>query len=233
MARNAYVREKLVEMLGGLPEKDTLNPVVTRTLDREGYRIESVLFDSRPGLQVSGNVYLPTGGDGPFPAVVAPGGRHELGRLDPAHQLACLNLVRGGFAVLAFDTIGQGERRHYWNPSTRESELDDPGLERELCEPLDEIERHCGRRPSVLAYPYGYFDDRVVDRARSHYRFAVTTGLRALPRKRVDPMRAPRLDVYYLRTPRIHRRFGRIDFQIYVHLRRALRKLRGHPGEIA
>ncbi len=111
--------------------------------------------------------------------------------------------------------------------------LDDPGLERELCEPLDEIERHCGRRPSVLAYPYGYFDDRVVDRARSHYRFAVTTCLRALPRKRVDPMRAPRLDVYYLRTPRIHLRFGRIDFQIYVHLRRALRKLRGHPGEIA
>ena len=130
--RNAYVREKLVEMLGGLPEKDALHPVVTRTLVREGYRIESVLFDSRPDFQVTGNIYLPTGGDGPVPAVVAPGGGHELGRLDPAHQLACLNLVRGGFAVLAFDTIGEGERRHYWNPSTRASEFDDPRLERVL-----------------------------------------------------------------------------------------------------
>ena len=111
--------------------------------------------------------------------------------------------------------------------------LDDEELERELREPLDEIERRCGRRPSVLAYPYGYFDDRVVDRARSLYRFAVTTCLEALSADRFDPMRAPRLDAYYFRAPRIHRRFGRADFRAYIGLRRALRRVRSHPGEIA
>lgn len=111
--------------------------------------------------------------------------------------------------------------------------LDDARLERELSEPLDEIAEHCGRRPSVLAYPYGTFDDRVADRARNHYRFGVTTCLQPMPGRIVDPMRVPRLDAYYLREPRIHRRFGRFDFRLYVHLRRALRRLRGHPGENA
>ncbi len=111
--------------------------------------------------------------------------------------------------------------------------LDDVELERELSEPPDEIERYCGRRPSILAYPYGYFDDRVVDRARNHYRFAVTTSHSALPRRHVDPMRVPRLDAYYLRAPMIHRRFGHPDFRVYAYFRRALRRLRGHPGEIS
>ncbi len=131
-ARNTYVREKLIEMLGGLPEKYPLNPVVTATLERNEYRIENVLFESRPDFQVSGNLYLPANGDGPFPAVVVPGGRHSLGRLHPSQQLACLNLVHAGFAVLAFDTIGQGERRHDWNPGSGTKELDNPRLERVL-----------------------------------------------------------------------------------------------------
>ena len=102
------------------------------TLERDGYRIENVLFESRPDFHVSVNLYVPAKGDGPFPAVAVPGGRHSLGRLHPGQQLACLNLVHAGFAVLAFDAIGQGERRHYWNPGTGTNELDDPRLERAL-----------------------------------------------------------------------------------------------------
>ena len=130
-ARNALVREQLIGLLGGLPERVDLNPVVTGTLERSGYRVESLLFDSRLDLKVTASLYLPTGGEGPFPAVVFPGDG-EWGRLDPSHQLVCINLVRAGFAVLTFDTIGQGERRHYWNPRTRGSETDNPRLERDL-----------------------------------------------------------------------------------------------------
>lgn len=110
--------------------------------------------------------------------------------------------------------------------------LDDQELETEFCQPLDEIEEHCGRRPSVIAYPYGYFDDRVVERAGSHYRFGLTTCLGEFQDRPSDPMKIPRLDVYYLRSPRVHRRFGRPDFRLYMHLRRGIRRLRGHPGEI-
>ena len=37
-ARNRFVREKMVEMLGGLPERTPLNPMVTKVMERPGYR---------------------------------------------------------------------------------------------------------------------------------------------------------------------------------------------------
>jgi len=46
-ARNRFVREKFRQMIHGLPERNALNPVVTATHQREGYRIENVMFQSR------------------------------------------------------------------------------------------------------------------------------------------------------------------------------------------
>ncbi|MSV29581.1 MAG: hypothetical protein EXQ52_12685, partial [Bryobacterales bacterium] len=42
----------------------------------------------------------------------------------PDYQFAYLNLVKNGFVVLAYDPVGQGERRQYWNPRTGETESD-------------------------------------------------------------------------------------------------------------
>jgi cephalosporin-C deacetylase-like acetyl esterase len=122
--RNTYVREKFREMVHGFPERCPLAPVAGRTLARRGYRVENVMFQSRPNFWVTGNLYIPDGGAGPFPGIISPCGHYQLARMQPDYQYAYLNLVHAGFVVLAYDPVGQGERRHYWNPQTGETESD-------------------------------------------------------------------------------------------------------------
>ena len=55
------VREKIRDSFGPLPEKTPLNPRVTKVVERDAYKIENVLFESRPGFLVSANLYVPKG----------------------------------------------------------------------------------------------------------------------------------------------------------------------------
>lgn len=123
--RNTFVRRKFIEMIGGLPEKTPLNPAVVRVLKREGYNIEIFMYQSRPDFWVTASLYVPTGRSGPFPGIISPCGHYGIGRMVPTYQTAYLSLVKNGFVVLAYDPIGQGERRHYWDPETG---LSEPGL---------------------------------------------------------------------------------------------------------
>jgi cephalosporin-C deacetylase-like acetyl esterase len=125
-ARNRFVREKIVEMLGGLPERTPLNPMVTKVMERPSYRVENLMYQSRPDFWVTGNLYVPTSGAGPFPGIVSPTGHSDVGRAYPVYQLTYIDLVKSGFVVLALDPIGQGERRHFWNPQTGENEIGGP-----------------------------------------------------------------------------------------------------------
>ena len=51
----------------------------------------------------------------------------------PEYQSAYMNLVKSGFVVLAYDPIGQGERRQYWNPKTNVTEVSaDPTYEHSM-----------------------------------------------------------------------------------------------------
>ena len=65
-ARNAFVREKFEEMIGGYPERTPLDPIVVDRFERDGYRVENVMFQSRPDFWVTGNLYVPTKGEGLF-----------------------------------------------------------------------------------------------------------------------------------------------------------------------
>lgn len=121
--RNAFVREKLLGMLGGFPEKTPLNAVTVKAAEKDGYRVENVMFCSRPDFWVTGNLYLPSSGSGPFPGIISPCGHYPAARMVPQYQSAYISLVKSGFAVLAYDPIGQGERREYWNPSTGVTEV--------------------------------------------------------------------------------------------------------------
>ena len=60
-----------LELLGPLPEKTPLNPKITGVIECEDYRIEKVLFESRPNHFVTANIYIPTKGKPPFPGVAA------------------------------------------------------------------------------------------------------------------------------------------------------------------
>ncbi|MBI2503723.1 MAG: hypothetical protein HYW07_10895 [Candidatus Latescibacteria bacterium] len=66
--RAAHIRERLLVSLGlwPLPERTPLKPRIFGRLEREGYSVEKVCFESLPGFFVCGNLYRPAG-KGPFP----------------------------------------------------------------------------------------------------------------------------------------------------------------------
>lgn len=131
-ARNQYVREKVVEMIGGFPARNRLDAQIVKTIDRPAYRIENVMFQSRPNFWVTANLYIPAKLPGKIPAIISPCGHYPLARMLPQYQFAYQNLARNGFIVLAFDPIGQGERRQYWNPATDVTEVGSPTYEHSM-----------------------------------------------------------------------------------------------------
>src|SRR2546423_4058776 len=107
--RQAALRAKFLEALGGFPEKAPLNAQVVGTLKGDGFRVEKVIYESRPNHHVTANFYIPDG-KGPFPGVLVPCGHSDNGKAAEAYQRACILMAKNGLAVLCYDPIGQGER---------------------------------------------------------------------------------------------------------------------------
>jgi dienelactone hydrolase len=112
-ARQKWVRATFWKLVGGEPERTPLNPRTTGRLERDGYQLEKVVYESQPGLHVSANLYIPTGGRPPYPGVLFQMGHALDGKASPLYQRCCQGLARLGFAVLGFDPMGQGERTYY------------------------------------------------------------------------------------------------------------------------
>ncbi len=106
------VRDRVARSFGPLPEKTPLKPRITGGFERDTYRVENVLFESRPGFLVSANLYLPNS-DGPAPGVVGTCGHSSNGKAGDTYQAFAQGLARQGYVVLLFDPIGQGERQQY------------------------------------------------------------------------------------------------------------------------
>ncbi len=112
----AYVRsaqERIRQSFGPEPERTPLNARVTKTVDRDTYTIENVIFESRPGFPVTANLYLPKERAGQLPAVVGTCGHSTNGKAETAYQSFAQGLARLGYACLIYDPIGQGERLQY------------------------------------------------------------------------------------------------------------------------
>lgn len=107
--RQEMLRAKFVEAIGGYPEKTPLNAKVAGTVKGDGFRVEKVIYESRPDHHVTGLFYIPDG-KGPFPGVLVPCGHSDKGKAEEAYQRISILLVKNGFAVLCYDPIGQGER---------------------------------------------------------------------------------------------------------------------------
>ncbi len=122
------VQEKIRTCFGPNPERTPLNPRVTGVVERDTYRIENVIFDSRPGFPVTANLYIPKNRKFPLPAVVGTCGHSSNGKAAEAYQSFSQGLARLGYVCLIYDPIGQGERLQYVNddltpqlrPGTRE-----------------------------------------------------------------------------------------------------------------
>ncbi len=111
--RQAVVRRKLQEAIGAFPEKTPLNPVVTGRIERNGIVVEKLYFESMPGYYVTAALFMPAGRQEKLPAIVFCSGHGAPAFRSERYQQTVLNYAKKGFAVLAFDPIGQGERIQY------------------------------------------------------------------------------------------------------------------------
>jgi cephalosporin-C deacetylase-like acetyl esterase len=122
--RQVEVRAKLLSLIGGLPQRASAQGVRPHSRSQQnGFTLESLTYESAPGMWVTANVYVPPG-KGPFAAVLlAPGhgvrGKTELWTWG-------VNLARHGVLALAYDPIGQGERLQYFDEVKKSSEVGNP-----------------------------------------------------------------------------------------------------------
>ncbi len=107
------VQQKIRQCFGPEPKRTPLNARVTSVVEREEYRIENVIFDSRPGFPVTANLYIPKGRDYPLPGVVGTCGHSTNGKAAGAYQSFAQGLAKLGYVCLIYDPIGQGERLQY------------------------------------------------------------------------------------------------------------------------
>jgi cephalosporin-C deacetylase-like acetyl esterase len=121
-ARQRQVREKILSLIGGLPEKTPLNAKVLGTTQAEGFRIEKILYQSQPNFPVTALLYLPdpkpnssTKSQQKLPAIVIAPGHGFTGKA--TDYTFASTFARNGFAVLSYDPIGQGERLQYPDPA--------------------------------------------------------------------------------------------------------------------
>lgn len=96
-----------------LPKRCPLNPIVHSPRRYEGYTVENVAIESLPGVFVTGSLYRPASGAGPFPAVLCSHGhwssREDYGRFRPDMQKRCATLARMGAIALSYDMVGYGD----------------------------------------------------------------------------------------------------------------------------
>jgi cephalosporin-C deacetylase-like acetyl esterase len=112
----AYVKSvqaKIQSCFGPWPEKTPLNAKVTGVVERETYKIEKVIFESRPGFYVTANLYIPKNRKFPLPGVVGSCGHSANGKAGDTYQSFAQSLAKIGYVVFIFDPIGQGERLQY------------------------------------------------------------------------------------------------------------------------
>jgi cephalosporin-C deacetylase-like acetyl esterase len=107
------VQEKIRNCFVPWPEKTPLNARVTGILKRDGYNVEKIIFESRPGFPVTANLYVPRGRRKQFPGVIGTCGHSDNGKASEPYQSFAQGLAKLGYIVLIFDPIGQGERLQY------------------------------------------------------------------------------------------------------------------------
>jgi hypothetical protein len=169
--RQLYIRETLNDIMGPFPEKTPLNAKIVRTIKKDKYKIEHIIFESQPGFFVTSSMFIPAlkKGNTKLPVIIYCSGHSVEGYRSAVYQHVILNLVNKGFIVYAFDPVGQGERLEYFDPETGKSTIGGPTREHSY--------------PGAQAFITG----------DSQARYMIWDGIRAvdylLTRKEVDPGR--------------------------------------------
>jgi dienelactone hydrolase len=112
------IRERVLVSCGlwPMPAKSPMNPFIFDRIERDGYSVEKVYFQSYPGFYVAGNLYRPLGkGRGPFPGVLNPHGHWANGRMadnkDGSVAARCISFARQGMVAFSYDMVGYNDTR--------------------------------------------------------------------------------------------------------------------------
>ncbi len=167
--RQNQIKKVLSEVIGDFPEKNPLNAKIIGVSDKVDYKVEKVIFESRPNFYVTAALFIPKNIKGKAPAIVFASGHYNNAFRGEAYQRSCINLVKKGFVVLAFDPLGQGERLQYYSDTVGKSIIGGPTTEH----------TYMGLQPLLIG--------------KSLTNYFVWDGIRAvdylISRKEVDPQR--------------------------------------------
>ena len=123
LKRQEEIRRILMEIVGPFPERTSLNPRVIDVLHKDGYRVEKLIYESRPDYYVTACLFIPDGLKGRTPAILNSIGHSAEAFRRSIYQEVILNLVKKGFIVLTYDPISQGERLQYFDPEEGKSRV--------------------------------------------------------------------------------------------------------------
>ncbi len=114
-ARARQLRWK-VKLAAGLWPERARTPLNARVFDvqnADGFRVGKVHFESAPGFLVTGNIFYPTVGTGPYPAILTPHGHWQYGRLQNTASgsvvARSIDFARQGYVVFAVDMVGYND----------------------------------------------------------------------------------------------------------------------------
>jgi cephalosporin-C deacetylase-like acetyl esterase len=85
-----------------------LNARVTGVFQRQGYRLEKIVFESRPGFPVTGHLYIPDGASGTkYPVILNPHGHWGHKKMEPTVQLRLISQALSGYVAFVIDSPGE------------------------------------------------------------------------------------------------------------------------------
>lgn len=124
--RAKEIREQVLVSCGlwPLPKKTALRAHVFGKIERDGYSVEKVYFQTYPGFYLAGNLYRPLGkGKGPFPGVLNPHGHWGDGRLEDTKDASvparCISFARMGMVAFSYDMVGYNDSHFPDSPSPK------------------------------------------------------------------------------------------------------------------
>src|SRR5262245_12742554 len=103
----------LRKSLGTLPPRPAKpKTLVTGRIDSEGFQIQNLVYESRPGLVVTANLYVPVPARDKMPGIAIAHSHHNP-KWEGELQDMGMTWARAGCYVLVPDALGHGERRQH------------------------------------------------------------------------------------------------------------------------
>jgi dienelactone hydrolase len=99
-------------LTGNVTYSETPDAVITGTLERDGHRIDNVVFQGHMGLPVTANLYRPIKTTQKTPAIVICHSHHDP-KTEEELQCMGMTLAQQGCTVFIMDLLGHGERRQH------------------------------------------------------------------------------------------------------------------------